>query len=206
MGRKALRAHRREIEDRIAKLRTKVKDKRDRQDDANTDARADDLADEIEALVAELDRLVPRYKKLGRRLVRLAKKARRRKYYASKNFTYAEFGCRDGTPVPESSKAALRHLCENYLEPLRAKYGAVHINSGYRTRSYNASIGGASNSVHIYDEKPGAVAADHTCAASPSTVYAYENTLGPGGLGRYATFTHIDNRQLIGWAIARWTG
>ncbi len=202
-----LQNRRNELEKRIDDLRKSVKDKRERKDESKTDDRADDLADQIDALVSELKRLVPRYKKLGHKIARQAKKVNRAKHYASKNFLYSEFDCNDGTPVPEGSKEALRHLCSTYLEPLRAKYGAVHINSGYRTRAYNTSIGGASVSVHIYDEKPGAVAGDHTCAdASPHSVYEYENTLNPGGLGSYSSFTHVDNRQRIGWATARWSG
>ena len=54
---------------------------------------------------------------------------------------------------------------------------------------------------------PGAVAADHTASGgSPSAVYTFLNTLNPGGLGRYASFTHVDNRQRIGWPTSRWSG
>ena len=37
-----------------------------------------------------------------------------------------------------------------FLEPMRKKYGRVTIVSGYRTRSHNRRVGGASNSFHLY--------------------------------------------------------
>jgi hypothetical protein len=61
----------------------------------------------------------------------------------SKHFTVEEFDCHDGTKVPKRDYKGLQYLCRVYLEPLRKKYGAVHVNSGYRTRAYNARIGGA---------------------------------------------------------------
>ena len=203
------------------KLIKAINHKRDRRDEAESDARREALADLIDNLVGERKRIEDRLESLDarlgnikaalRRAVKRVKKAARKlrkgKHYASPSFAFAEFDCNNGTPIPEAAKPALRHLCENYLEPLRAKYGTVHINSGYRTAAYNASVGGATNSIHIYDQHPGAVAADHWCdGASPAAVYAFDNSRSPGGLGSYATFTHIDNRQLIGWATARWSG
>lgn len=129
----------------------------------------------------------------------------------SEHFHVSEFRCTDGTKVPRASYPALRHLCRNYLEPLRARFGAVHVSSGFRTSSYNASIGGASMSLHIYDypgREPDAVAADVTCATgTPSEWADFLEGLNPGGLGRYSTFCHVDNRQRVGMSHpARWSG
>ena len=194
-----------------------LRDRRQNAKDKGNDERAEMLADKIDATRGEIRHLKDRIestearllkvssaiKRLTKRIKRLAKKARRRKHYASKHFAYSEFDCNDGTRIPEASKPALRHLCANYLEPLRAKYGSVHINSGYRHRAYNAAIGGATYSQHIYDDGPDDVAADHTCSgASPGTVYAFLDALGPGGLGRYSSFTHVDNRP----GRSRWSG
>lgn len=202
-------------------LVAKVRSKRRIALDKGNEKRAEELADKIEAVRAKIARLKDREesiearllkvsaiaKRLRKKLRRLRQKARRKKHYASKHFRYDEFDCRDGTPVPESAKPALRHLCKNYLEPLRGRYGAVYVNSGYRTRTYNASIGGASQSEHIYDETPDGVAADHVCqSASPATVADFHDARNVGGLGRYSTFTHIDNRDRDGKAHARWWG
>ena len=42
----------------------------------------------------------------------------------------------------------LKELCERVLEPVRAHYGPVHINSGYRGPALNKAVGGASASQH----------------------------------------------------------
>ena len=211
MGRKKLRARRREIEARIAKLRAKVKDKRERQDDAKTDNRADELADDIDALVAKLDRLVPRYKKLGKKIERLAKKAQRRKHYASKHFLYSEFNTKDGTQIPEASKPALREWCQRIGEPARARFGTVHITSGFRHASYNAAIGGATNSVHIWDY-PGrdckAIAVDWWAeSGGPRDWFDFADGRADGrGYYPNSGFTHSDTRNNIGWPDATWSG
>ena len=57
---------------------------------------------------------------------------------------------------PDSVKENLKSLCENVLEPLRAKLKekvgndvVILVSSGYRCEKVNASIGGASNSQHL---------------------------------------------------------
>ena len=64
----------------------------------------------------------------------------------SKHFTVEEFDCHNGTRVSPREYNGLEYLCKQFLEPLRAKFGRVTINSGFRTKAYNASIGGASGS------------------------------------------------------------
>lgn len=194
--------------------------------EAKKNERRDELADEIEDALAledqtiealdrvrdlsargteELERRKDRVARLRKRRERIEKELREGRGL-SQNFSRAEFDCRDGTPVPDAALPALKAWCEQIGEPLRAKYGTVHVNSGYRTRTYNAAIGGASNSIHIYDEHPGAVAVDHTAAgASPARVADFEEDKADG-LGRYATFTHADNRCRIGWPKSRWWG
>ena len=121
----------------------------------------------------------------------------------SKNFTVEEFDCHDGTKVQKRDYNGLEYLCKQFLEPLRAKYGAVHINSGYRTPSYNARVGGASNSYHVYTAHDGNdQAADITCQKGrPSDWHATLNAIrnrkrnGRGGLGLYASFVHVDIRD-----------
>lgn len=135
---------------------------------------------------------------------------------ASENFRYSEFDCHDGTKVPRASYRALDHLCNTYLEPLRARFGPVTINSGYRPRGYNARIGGASQSLHIYDfqgrrsgaarEGALAVAADVRCRrGTPTQWAAFLEGLNPGGLCAYPNsgFVHVDNRQRLGMVPAR---
>lgn len=47
---------------------------------------------------------------------------------------------------------ALRALCENILEPLRHRFGAIYISSGYRCRRLNNAVGGVMNSQHMRGE------------------------------------------------------
>lgn len=199
-------------------------------------SRREELADHVEALrsandglLDRLDQLAVRSRKAERSLKewieerdddrkRLNQLRRRRQKIEAKegqlsdHFYVVEFDCRDGTPVPQISIKALEHLAENYLEPIRRNFGRVTINSGFRTTTYNRSIGGATYSIHVYDgtwqRDPYAVAADHVAAGgSPSQVQAFHRTrTDPDGLGIYWNFTHVDNRARIGWAHSRWVG
>lgn len=214
-------------------LEAEIAGERDKRGDAWeqwAEDRRDELADLVEASEARIDRVLlnihesadllaelrRKDRKLDNRIAKLTERIKRqredRKGRLSPHFHVVEFGCRDGTPVPKASIPALRVACREYLEPLREERGPVHINSGFRTRTYNASIGGASMSVHVYDapwqHDPWAVAIDHTCAGLPaSAVYAFHETFThPDGMGRYAAFTHVDNRNRIGWADSRWVG
>lgn len=128
----------------------------------------------------------------------------------SDHFTVEEFDCNDGTQCGSREYDGLESLCKQMLEPLRAKYGSVHVNSGYRTPSYNASVGGATDSFHIYSQHDGNdQAADVTCAnGSPSQWHSYLKQLrsekrgGNGGLGLYSSFVHVDIRDYP----SDWTG
>ena len=198
-----------------AKLHKRV-EKLKKKDTDFAKARRRDLADKIDDVEAQIDRLVGRIDDLetreenkkrlqeryGDRVTTLKKRREKIKKEIqsrsgpSPNFTYAEFDCNNGTPVPENCKGAVDALCKNRLEKMRAKFGGAHVNSGYRTVAYNAAIGGASGSYHIYPEHPGCAAADTTYEkGSPSEWAAYARSLGVGGVGQYSTFVHIDNRS-----------
>jgi uncharacterized protein YcbK (DUF882 family) len=121
----------------------------------------------------------------------------------SKHFTVEEFDCHDGTKVQPRDYNGLEFLCRKYLEPLRKKYGSVTIHSGFRTPSYNRSVGGAPNSYHIYTVHDGNdQAADISCARGrPRDWWGTLNWIrnnrraGKGGLGLYSTFVHCDIRD-----------
>ncbi|MBA3583418.1 MAG: hypothetical protein H0W36_02615 [Gemmatimonadetes bacterium] len=128
----------------------------------------------------------------------------------SEHFYVDEFDTHDGTPVPASAIPALRELCVHMLEPLRAKYGPVKVVSGYRHRAYNARIGGAKFSQHIYDDTPGSVAADLIFekggpvewARSARWRFARSRVWrGRGGCGRYigSGFIHVDSASRRDW-------
>jgi hypothetical protein len=177
--------------------------------------------------VRKRDRQYAKYKRTGkqghlkafrlhrraiRKLTRIIKAEVLRQSRPSPNFSYEEFNTKDGTPVPKEAHKGLDHLCLNYLEPMRKRFGAIYVTSGYRHQAYNSAIGGASASVHIYDY-PGrngsAVAADIVCrTGTPSQWADYAASLGAAGIGSYprSGFTHIDNRDRMGWPKSTWTG
>ena len=69
-----------------------------------------------------------------------------RVFHISPHFVLLEMACKDG-----SDKVLYSTELMEKLEKLRAYGGfTIHINSGYRTPSYNKKIGGASHSQHIY--------------------------------------------------------
>lgn len=84
-------------------------------------------------------------------------------------------------------------------EGIRHKFGnkPIAVTSGYRCPVYNRSVGGASNSQHIY-----AKAIDLVVTGIPaSRVYILADLVNvKGGVGKYNTFTHIDSRK----SKARW--
>lgn len=156
----------------------------------------------------------PTTSKKWKDLMALRKRGLKKKFpdgHVSKHFTYAEFFTHDGTPIPLRAIAGLQALCRDVLEPMRAKFGPAFVLSGYRHREYNASIGGARNSQHIWDEGPGSVAADLRFAkGSPKEWASYARLLrakkkgAPGGVGQYDVqgFVHVDNRTYT----ADWSG
>lgn len=117
----------------------------------------------------------------------------------SANFNRSEFRCKCG----KCGLDTIDHATLEVLEAVRAHFGApVTVNSGHRCFAYNRSVGGASDSQHLYGR-----AADITVkGVTPATVADFiENVLlkNKGGVGRYKTFTHVDTRTN---GSARWVG
>jgi uncharacterized protein YcbK (DUF882 family) len=130
----------------------------------------------------------------------------------SPHFTVHEFDCHDGTVVPTRAYQALKDLCDHYLEDLRGAFGPVEVLSGYRHAAYNAAIGGARASFHIYDLRGYQyVAADVHCRRGGVRDWwewmdrvQRRAERKRGGLGYYPQggFIHVDNRPYL----ARWDG
>ena len=107
--------------------------------------------------------------------------------YLSENFKVREFACHDG-----SDYVLIDLDLVDYLQQIRDHFGSpVTINSGYRSPSYNESVGGASRSYHVRGQAADIVVS----GVSPSEVAAYAETLGMHGIGLYSSFTHVDTRD-----------
>jgi len=112
---------------------------------------------------------------------------------AGPHFLIREFACRDGT-----DEVLLDERLPPILERIRELAGnrGVTVNSGYRTPSYNAKIGGAKESYHMRGQ-----AADISVnGVAPTSMATYaEKALGEagivGGIGLYANFVHVDTRS-----------
>jgi len=128
----------------------------------------------------------------------------------SAHFVVQEFYTHDGSAVPIVARPALVRLCNDYLEPLRQKYGTCLVLSGYRHELYNQAIHGARFSQHVYEQNFESVAADLRFArGGPAEWGAAAKMLrkqhgNKGGVGIYlhSGFVHVDNRSYK----ADWTG
>lgn len=183
--------------------------------------RREELADEIDASIAriqrllergaksdkERDELVKRDRKLEGELRALKKRMERKRDPGgnlTKDFSVAEFDCNNGTPCPSGIVPHLKQLCVAHLQPLRDSGGTVGINSGYRTVQYNAAIGGEPNSYHVYTYRMKAPAVDHVQAGRSASEVAnwHDSHNRFDGMGRYSSFCHGDDRGYP----SRWYG
>jgi uncharacterized protein YcbK (DUF882 family) len=118
------------------------------------------------------------------------------------HFDVFEFHCHDGTRVPRVAVPALKRLCRDFLEPMRTRFGACTVLSGYRTRAHNRKVGGVPSSQHLYELTPASVAADVKFKRGTVEEWArFADGLGRGGIGRYprAGFVHVDNGPEREW-------
>lgn len=90
---------------------------------------------------------------------------------------------------PDSDFVIVHPSLVAVLQITRDHFNApVSINSAFRTPEHNNRIGGAARSKHLLG-----MAADITVSGhSPDEVHAFLEAQDVGGLGKYASFTHID--------------
>ncbi|NED98648.1 D-Ala-D-Ala carboxypeptidase family metallohydrolase [Phytoactinopolyspora halotolerans] len=126
---------------------------------------------------------------------------------STRHFAFSEFHSKDGSGF-SGGKVGSSTVKENVrrlmykLEAVRRKGGnnACIINSGFRSVSHNANVGGASNSQHMYG-----IAADIRISnRSVSQVISYSKTSGFSGIIRYSTHTHVDSRVEYAYGAQSW--
>lgn len=108
----------------------------------------------------------------------------------SQHFGVWEFKCKDNSRVIVLDKALVE-----LLEIIRLHYNKpLHINSGYRTVQYNASLKNSSpKSQHILGKAADIWLND----VSPKQLYSWLDSSYPNslGIGIYNTFVHVDVRE-----------
>lgn len=127
----------------------------------------------------------------------------------SENFRWEEFHCRCGQcEMPPDVQANVERLVLELLQPMRKALGRpIHIASGYRCSAHNKAVGGAELSQHMR----GTAADIIVRGLSEQCVYNIldghllsNDRIGPGGLGNYPSFIHVDIRETDAEGGARW--
>ena len=114
----------------------------------------------------------------------------------TENFSLSEFNSKDGAEMPSDVLENIIELASD-LQKIRDVAGCpIHINSAYRSPAHNKSIGGVSNSQHLYGKASDLTSRNHT----PKELYDLINAMilcgdiSEGGLGLYKSFVHYDRR------------
>ena len=113
----------------------------------------------------------------------------------SPHFYYSEVACRDrDRTMPTGAELEACKRTAELLERIRGFFGGVPIsvNSWYRTPEYNAQVGGKKASQHMRGNAVDFTVQGIKPAAVQKALLANVKTLGIGGLGCYAGFTHAD--------------
>ncbi len=144
---------------------------------------------------------------------------RRSRRRLTRHFVVEEFDSGDGARVPVAHLAALEKLCDWWLEPLRADFGAVTILSGFRSLAHNLAVGGARRSVHLLTTPLPGRATSSSLVAAAADVHCERGTprewaawarderrasallagRGRGGVGSYRGFVHLDTGPARDW-------
>ena len=121
----------------------------------------------------------------------------------TKNFSIGEFNCKCGCKMPSEVLVNITKLA-NQLQFVRDNLARpITINSAYRCKTHNKSIGGSVSSQHILGK-----AVDIVVSGLDPILDTYDylddlmrtGEILQGGLGMYKTFTHYDIRK----TLARW--
>lgn len=104
----------------------------------------------------------------------------------AKNFKVREMASKDG-----ADKVIIDREMFFPVQKIRDMYGAVIINSGYRTASHNKKVGGASSSMHL----KGQAIDIKINGKSPIEVASLAYALGFKRIIIYSSWVHIDTKE-----------
>ncbi len=134
----------------------------------------------------------------------------------TRHFSWEEFACRDGTPVPPAFRNNVIDLCVDVLEPVREAWASVvevpgiEIVSGYRTLAHNTLVGGEDGSHHMTaraaDIRPRRIQDVRRFYGLIFSLYVDGRLPRLGGLGSYGTWAHVDIAKPADGHLRRWAG
>jgi uncharacterized protein YcbK (DUF882 family) len=128
--------------------------------------------------------------------------------YITHDFQWEEFYCHGSRPggvhegieceMPKMVQTNILRLVRNVLQPLRSYLGVpIYIVSGYRCKAHNHAVHGARESQHMF----GTAADIYIKELTSKQLYKvldlhmkHRNKLGPGGMGLYPNWVHVDIR------------
>ena len=123
-----------------------------------------------------------------------------KKMQITRNFNLSEFECKCGCEMPDDVLENIKKLAEELQVVRDYVHEPININSAYRCKKHNRSIGSKDTSQHVLGK-----AADITIKHfTPDEVFDViqnlrRNPMIKGvkfqGIGRYNTFTHVDLRK-----------
>ena len=120
----------------------------------------------------------------------------------TKNFKLKEFHSKDGAIMPNEVFVNIVELAQN-LQKLRDYVGLpIKVNSGYRSPSHNARVGGVSNSQHLTGKASDIKIVGLTSQQTAEKIIELIDSgkMKQGGIGVYPSFVHYDIRG----TKARW--
>lgn len=130
----------------------------------------------------------------------------------SKNLSWSELSCKDGTPYPDEYRLDGTVVNLSFVfEQIRTVCGnrIIKIHSAYRSKKHNTSIRGAKNSQHVLGKALDlAPPKGYTVKKFYDLIktLAQTNVNEIGGIGLYPTFVHIDIRKRVNGKITYWKG
>ena len=111
----------------------------------------------------------------------------------SRNLSWAELACKDGTPYPAQWRTTRARELAAAFEAVRDAVGLpLVVLSGYRTSAHNRAIGGARASQHVEGRALDLLPPRGWTVTQLAAVVA--GVPAVRGIGVYPTFVHLDVR------------
>ena len=129
----------------------------------------------------------------------------------SRDFELEEFACHSGEAVPDNLIPSLHKLVLEVLQPIRSAWAnPLVVVSGWRSRAWNERVGGAKASTHITasgaDIRPMRPRDTMILASMVEEMLVKGQLRGLGGLGKYASWIHVDTMKARDGHLRRWRG